>query len=677
MSITTNKEIKKKLPRRKSMVSPIIFLTLIFFLSQYAYKIYNYGSLLNNGEIYNFLNHEVLRSGVIDLSLLYAVFIQVLLITIYILLIWGTTRCIGVVFSLTCRKMRSWAILIWLIFTITICLAHEYFYPYSEFSLLRQLLENININITETQLKYAVITGAGLCSIVVLIALMGLITLSVRNFIKTTIILLILGCGGYFGWQKYYFAYNEVNSNQPKLPNIVLINLDGLSPKQLRISQPKKDLTPIINDFIDQSTLFTRNVTPSLQQFPTWISVLTGKYPNSTCVSANYTQVPNKIIEDNLIKIVNNKGYTSIYVSDSSQTVKLQQLKSFNKIYAPPSNFSNILVGQSNDLIISNLLINTPLGPYLFPANYANRDLAANYDPQTLITQLSKAIQENSANGLFLVVNMNLAQWPYGWQSAPSAKMPKDIKNNLENAKRYNRSLSELDKQFNNIMFLLSQKGILKNSLVIIFSNQTSKQITSGDTLIREDNYQGNNIEIVSKLTKNVNDHDYLTKAIHTVLAIRSLMDNKNNHMGPVTAVTSSIDIYATIKGFLGLHDHSSPSINLMPIVTGKANNLKARSIYFETDFNIDQLSLGAQNIETLLTKNVKNLNINCCSGDIELKPEILNLLKNKQAYGRINFPLIFLQMPENDITDGTLIYNIQSKTWSIKNQTETYNPTN
>ena len=76
-------ERKKSAAKIKSVVGPIVLLTLVFFLGQYAYQIYVHTKILENGEVYHFFSDEIIRSGIIDLSILYFLLVQILLISLY------------------------------------------------------------------------------------------------------------------------------------------------------------------------------------------------------------------------------------------------------------------------------------------------------------------------------------------------------------------------------------------------------------------------------------------------------------------------------------------------------------------------------------------------------------------------------------------------------------------
>lgn len=662
------KEAKKTTKGPKSIVGPIALLTIIFFFAQYAYQIYHHTDILYNGEVYNFFGNEVIRSGIIDLNIMYYLLIQVLLIISYIFIVWLLVRLVGITFKWTRSQMRSWGILIWVLFTIAIWATHEYYYPYSDFAIVVNTLTNMGIVITAEEIKYAVLGFGGICAFILLLAFFGLALWFARNILKSMMLILLIAGSSYLYYQKIYIPNMASGTPKQTLPNIVLINLDSLQTQQLSVFNPKNKNTPYINNFLNQSTVFTKNVTPSLQEFPTWISIFTGEYPKINGMIQNYMPIPKEIVSNNLIKIAQNKGYKAIYISDNSRTAKMELLESFDQINAPPGSFSNLLIGESNDFIVSNLLTNTPIGPYLFPFSYGSRDIAESYAPESLIQRTENTLNNNPDGALFLVINMTLSRWPYGWRNSESAHQSENSAN--QNYELYQKAVKTLDEQFNDIISLLKEKEILQDSIVIVFSDKGESFNIAGDNLITAQNFQGN--QDVSQVIKTINQKHYFTKAFHTLLAVRYFDKTQKNQTAPVSAVTSSVDIYATLSDFLGIKkDMNGQSRSLLPAVLGNAEPFPNATVYFESGYNMDRLTLDNPNLNSYLTKGLKHFSINCCTGTMQLKPSAIPEIEKSQSYGRVEYPNIILQIPSETGFSGTIIYNMQTKTWSISNQNE------
>jgi hypothetical protein len=60
------------------------------------------------------------------------------------------------------------------------------------------------------------------------------------------------------------------------------------------------------------------------------------------------------------------------------------------------------LLGLINDFPLSNLLITTPLGRFIFPCNYANHLMAFSYDPENFLHLLKAQLHERSGKPYLL-----------------------------------------------------------------------------------------------------------------------------------------------------------------------------------------------------------------------------------------------------------------------------------
>lgn len=660
---TAAKTTKKSLPTNHSVLAPLILLTLVFFLGQYIYQIYQCFPVLQDGEIYQFFTQQIIYSGILDISILYFFLIQISLIASYILILWLTLQGIGVLFQWTRLSMRRWGIVIWILCTVTLCMTHEYLYPHSKFAIIAANLTHLEITLSPLLLKYTVLGLVSSCVILVLLALAGWIIWCTKHWIKATLIL-IAGIGtSYFLYPKLTNNLNTATNLNPKSPHIILINLANL-PTQILLDSRLDQIAPYIRNFLNQSTYFTHNIAPAAQEFPNWISIFTGEYPTTHGFIHNHMKLPEKITNNNLIKLAGNKGYQTFYIADSSRFSKMRSLGSFNTVNSPPENVGNILLGMNNDFIISNLLVNTALGPYLFPFNYGNRDTAESYDPKTLSQRLQQALTQYHNAPVFLVLNMSLANWPYKWRTSETYPAVSENVMPEQSEQRYQAAINQLDLQFNDIMTILKQKGLLQDSLVIVFSTQNTTP--TNNVLLTTAGYVGNleNREIVNKI---VNSH-YFSKKFHSLLAMQFFNPSSEN-ISPraITDVTSLMDIYATLAELLNLDKEPQQGMSLLPVALGQVTSLPKRTVLFENQPTISQsLADEVSFLDYPIRSGLKLLQINCCTGVIELKPSLLPILQQNQSYGQITYPNILLPIPPAIGVKGEINYHIPTKTWTL-----------
>src|SRR5204863_1260045 len=131
--------------------------------------------------------------------------------------------------------------------------------------------------------------------------------------------------------------------------------------------------TPHMDEFLNQATVFSESLTPLARTFPSWVSILTGAYPKNSNVRYNLSDQITFDLKQTLPSILRDHGYKTIYAIDETRFSNINESYGFDQIVAPPTGFNDFLIGTINDFPLSNLLVNTILGKYLFPYSYANR----------------------------------------------------------------------------------------------------------------------------------------------------------------------------------------------------------------------------------------------------------------------------------------------------------------
>lgn len=138
---------------------------------------------------------------------------------------------------------------------------------------------------------------------------------------KTKVIVMVIVLIGLFIFSKNIPKKSVETS---KKQNFILISLDGLQAKHLNKYGYTLQTTPNLDEFLNQSTIFTKTVSPSSWTVPTHMSIFTSMYPsehkvinkfsdydmkNKKGVIANLKQLsPNAIT---LAEILKNNGYVT------------------------------------------------------------------------------------------------------------------------------------------------------------------------------------------------------------------------------------------------------------------------------------------------------------------------------------------------------------------------------
>src|SRR3989338_2547958 len=166
----------------------------------------------------------------------------------------------------------------------------------------------------------------------------------------------------------------------PEKPNIILIGIDSLRPDFLGFFGYAQ-ISPHIDQFLDHATVFSESLTPLARTFPSWVSMLTGVYPKLNTIRTNLGDQSHLQFNTTLPAILRQHGYKTIFATDETRFSNIDQRYCFDETVTPPIGFNDFLLGTLNDFPLSNLVVNTTLGKYLFPHTYANRAVFETYEP--------------------------------------------------------------------------------------------------------------------------------------------------------------------------------------------------------------------------------------------------------------------------------------------------------
>ncbi|HKE94878.1 MAG TPA: sulfatase-like hydrolase/transferase [Povalibacter sp.] len=250
----------------------------------------------------------------------------------------------------------------------------------------------------------------------------------------------------------------------PARPNIILIGMDSLR-ADLVDEQLSPHVTPNTEAFMKSAMRFTNAYTPLARTFPSMCTMLTGRHPHHTGAIMNL--LPRNLIDDSesLPRVLSRAGYETVYSMDEVRFANIDTSYGFDQTITPPIGASEFLIEMLVDTPLSNLVINTRLGGWLFPHAHGNRAVSKSYDPDTFVERIDRELQPKRP--LFLTVHLTLDHWPYSWAGAPA--MDNDEKSRWPLF--YLAAASRVDQQMGDILAVLLKKGLLQNSIVIIYSD--------------------------------------------------------------------------------------------------------------------------------------------------------------------------------------------------------------
>lgn len=247
-------------------------------------------------------------------------------------------------------------------------------------------------------------------------------------------------------------------------PNVILIGLDSLRADMVA-TDTSPQLLPVVSDFLENGTSFSDAITPLARTFPSMTSILTGRQPHRTGAYMNL--LPRDMIRegDTLGRIMRRAGYRTIYATDEVRFSNIDQTYGFDQAISPPMGASDFLITLLADTPVSNLVVNTTLGRWLFPHVHANRGASITYDPNTFVERVAREAQLSQP--VLLITHLTLSHWPYHWADSPlnGPKSGDGLPSYYLNAAR------RVDQQLGDLLAMLEARGALANAVVIVYSD--------------------------------------------------------------------------------------------------------------------------------------------------------------------------------------------------------------
>lgn len=282
------------------------------------------------------------------------------------------------------------------------------------------------------------------------------------------------------GWAARNHSHNDGSR-----PNVVLIGIDSLRFDIVSDHGPA-GVAPHMREFLDHSVWFTDTMTPLARTFPSVMSILTGRQPHKTGAYMNLP--PRDFIRegDTLGRSFTRAGYHSVFAMDEVRFANIDTSYGFDQSITPPPGATEFLLSLFADTPLSNFVVNSRVGSWLFPYSHANRGAAATYDPDAFIARIDREVEFGKP--LLLATHLTLSHWPYTWANAP---LPETEKGGMW-PKYYTDVITRVDQQFADLMTLLRNRGVLDNAIVVLYSDhgesfgkQSEALVPADDPLIR------------------------------------------------------------------------------------------------------------------------------------------------------------------------------------------------
>jgi arylsulfatase A-like enzyme len=429
-------------------------------------------------------------------------------------------------------------------------------------------------------------------------------------------------------------------------PNVIIIGLDSFRHDVAHARGPDA-LAPNVRRFLDGAVSFSDAMTPLARTYPSWVSILTGRDPYTTGAVLNL--LPRGMVQtgDTLGDMYRRAGYRTVYGIDEVRFSNIDASYGFDQTLTPQIGASDFFLGYFADTPLSNLVVNTWLGEWLFPHVYANRADNHIYDPDEFVARIDRHVRFDEPT--FLALHLTLAHWPYGWsRSKPVARSTAEI------PAAYRESAERVDQQFADVMSVLERRGALKNALVIVLSDH-------GEGLGKPDDLLIPNDSLLGKFDASMASHGHGTSVLsphqyHVVLSMRTYGDAKIKlPAGTQSDVPVTLeDLAPTLAEISGLQSRQPfDGQSLAPLlrgVPGADEPFRKRVRFTETEFNPRGVAIAVQTTTSALGNAARYYRVDPKTDRLEVRPELINDVYQSRQFAAVLGDRILAAIPRENV---------------------------
>lgn len=616
-----------------SLPRTLFWLTLFFMSAQIIYFLL---SVLMSGVLHvlatTTISWEIFTSRVVLFPFLIYLASQFLLYALFAWIIWYMTTAAGKLLSMQTATVYSFGVILWVISAVVVLTANSIYFEQSIFALpaanntssifittiywLGSITLGIVFSMTAAHLvrvfHQKIFTASDVCAALIIFSI-TLLSISTHHFLPRQPI---------------------VSKASVTQPNIILVSIEALRPDYL---QPNNTM-PFLSGLLQTSIQFTDAYTPIAQSFPSWISLLTGKTPLHHGARSFYANFDKINFNDTLLHALHAHGYESVYGVDGQRFGDITTKVGFDHIISPPYGAAELLIGSMSDFPLSNLLLKTRMGKFIFPYNYANRTIAATYRPEDFTDLLTANLGDRNGSPLFLSVHFGISHWPYRWAGDQQ-------KDHEFLAEKYRHSLRAADKQIKKFFDFLKDEKLLEHAIIIFMSDHGTGLGMPGDSLADESTYIGNK-NALSLLQRIPYSHkhgdgintsygystDILSMQQYRVLLAIKTFGFPLASERKISTRASLIDVTPTLLELLHINDKlHADGISLVNAI--KHHSVKQnRELFLENGFTAPEISQAKMATANILQASISTVILDPASGLLYVNESAANsMLKNKE----------------------------------------------
>jgi hypothetical protein len=428
---------------------------------------------------------------------------------------------------------------------------------------------------------------------------LSVLFVSLSRFRKKFVISLCVICSVVWFGGGLYVGQSLATQNTSEKPNIFIIGIDSLRPDETGFFGGDGDLTPNVDEFLENAQTYESAYTPYARTFPAWMSVLTGLEP------VNHKGRFNLINHKHLDKTISlghqlqRDGYHGIFAFDERRFNSMDETFGYDVVVGP-KHAAWSFVASGIDHPIINLLCNTIFGKYLFPGIYLNRGRHGNYDPEKFNQAIIDEFKAVKGKPVFLTTHFLLPHWPWTsrdveeLENYPTPKVPM-----ADSLFRYRMMLKQVDRQFGDFMKGLQAAGQLNNAYVFLISDHGDGFSLAKDNL--EPGVKSNAV-----LETNTRGHATNVFNLGQYRVVMAARHYGGNRIKPVIKkeLASIMDIYPTIMDILDKKDLLK-GLDGVSMFAGESER-KHRQLFLETGFSILELTTSEINMEDMIENGIQ-----------------------------------------------------------------------
>lgn len=642
--------------KKTGLLSYLIGLTCIFILLEISFAIQ--GSEFYLGDFKLMASHLDIPAMVIP-GIIFFIFAQLLIHFSYALIIWGVARLASIPLRFSWQQTQTLGFSLWILGLVTILLANQHYFPNSKFSDLLGVF--IHFKLTLILLFLCSTT----CTIAILFALIGLFLLIQQSRFLGGLFLIALSILISLSLLTNYKPL-VIQAATADKPNVIIIGVDALRPDFLKYA-------PHLSHYLKKATVFSGAMTPLARTFPAWVSILTGKYPKEMGVRFDLADQSSLDLSETLPAVLQHNGYETIYATDESRFSNMNETFGFDRVIEPPMGFNDFLLGTLNDFPLSNLLVNSTLGQWLFPYSYANRAVYVTYEPTSFLTLLQSRLSFSSTKPTFLAIHFCLPHYPYFWAGYSHADTTSAVAH-------YRASVKEADQQLNQFLKLLHRSGVLEHSIVVLLSDHGEALELNGDRVTEQKMFlKGlSNIKgIIPRFYPPAVESEKVNQSAghgtdvlgmtqyRSVLAFR-LKGFKSNQAQKISGTVSLMDIYPTILQCLGIVPNKVTGVSLTDAILKKKTFIQSsHDFLMESDFSPEAIRSVYPKMRDTVFEGIAFYQLDPATARFTQKKSMGETIISSKQYADLSANWILALYPKPDHHMTPILVNLKTGQWT------------